>query len=289
MFYKKIFFSLLLITISPVFIVAMDVPLLTNYEKTIDPEEQDKLNKELFYACRDLYFTSNTAPKIVKELLAKKAQVNCVNENGLTPLGVAALNVLSDSIPLLQSLLDHNANIEGGILTPLMMASSRGNNTACKLLLDHGAQIENPNNPNIGPTALYLAIRKGRSSTCKLLLDYGAQIDSRDSAKETVLTFALRNYPATLHTLIPCALFNPYPQPFSNLKEFIKNGSLDPETTVAKIKAHHIECIQPLMLETMLLAKNKKTLDLLNPARLEQNFGDTIEQVIRERLEIANP
>ena len=260
---------------------AMDVPLLKDYEKTVSPEEQDKLNKELFNTVGPYIFDSKTTLITAQDLLTRKAQVNARNEHGFTPLGLAALG---GSANICQLLLDHNADIEAGIVTPLMIASRLGNDAACKLLLDRGAQIENPKNPDITP--LHMAIEKGRGSTCKLLLEYGARIDRKDCFNRTVLTFALYYHPSLLRILIPCALFNPFPQPFSNVKQFVQNGSLDPETTVEQIKKHHIECLMPLMTETMLLAKRRETLELLNPARIEQNFGDTIEQVIRERLGI---
>lgn len=263
---------------------AMDVPLLAGYEKTISPEEQDKLNQELFNTVGPYIFDTKATLVTAQDLLTKKAQVNVLDKHEFTPLGIAALG---GNAKICELLLDHNADIERGIVSPLMIASRKGNDAACKLLLDRGAQIENPKNPDITP--LEMAIEKGRGSTCKLLLEYGARIDRRDYFNRTVLTFALYYHPSLLRILIPCALFNPFPQPFSNIKQFVQNGSLDPETTVAQIKKHHIECLMPLMTETMLLAKRKETLELLNPARIEQNFGDTIEQVIRERLGIVKP
>lgn len=252
----------------------------------------------------------------VKSILTRGAQINAIDDDGLTPLAWAAMN---------------------------------GNEELCQLLLDHNAQTEIKGKNNFKP--LFVATCRGYSSIMKLLLDHGARIDARDAANQTVLAVSLRRYYA-LDTLLVFPIFNPFlseqqfqisrqriwtalcvfqrycpelPKDMRKLilcslpelekdmhnagafgifknttaaqtplvslpivRLLIKKGKLDPHKTALTIKAHHFECLRPLMLEAMLVAPNDELRTMLNPARLEENFGEAIEQNIKKRLELLS-
>ncbi|KAL8904858.1 MAG: hypothetical protein Q9171_006896 [Xanthocarpia ochracea] len=86
--------------------------------------------------------------------------------------------------------------------TGLSLAAVRGDNTAVKILLDHGA------NPEIrdfeGNTALNQAVRSAHLPTVQLLLDYGVDTNKRNAYGRTVLHQAChaKDDPALVRPLI---------------------------------------------------------------------------------------
>jgi hypothetical protein len=73
--------------------------------------------------------------------------------------------------------------------TPLMKASSWGDEKAVRYLLEHGAQINLRD--KLGRTALHLTIRPAHVETLKLLLEYGADIAIKDNEGNTPLHLAV--------------------------------------------------------------------------------------------------
>ncbi|KAF2227545.1 ankyrin repeat-containing domain protein, partial [Elsinoe ampelina] len=63
--------------------------------------------------------------------------------------------------------------------TPLMAASSRGNDSIVRLLLQRGADVHARNSD--GWTALTKAVYHGKLSTVMALVSYGAEIDPVDN------------------------------------------------------------------------------------------------------------
>ena len=74
-------------------------------------------------------------------------------------------------------MLEHGADVDtiGGWRknTPLSYAAEKGDTELCKLLLEHGAEV-NAEDKN-GKMPLHLAKEEGHTETCKLLLQYGAK------------------------------------------------------------------------------------------------------------------
>ncbi|XP_014406022.1 PREDICTED: ankyrin-2 [Myotis brandtii] len=84
---------------------------------------------------------------------------------------------------------------ENGI-TPLHVASKRGNTNMVKLLLDRGGQIDAKTRNGITP--LHVASKRGNTNMVKLLLDRGGQIDAKTRDGLTPL-FAAQNGLSPLH------------------------------------------------------------------------------------------
>ena len=83
---------------------------------------------------------------------------------------------------------DRGANIEakGEIdLTPLHLASRRGNQHIVKLLLDRGANIEAKDKDGRAPVHL-ASSNFGRQESVKLLFDWGANIEPMDTSSFTI-------------------------------------------------------------------------------------------------------
>ncbi len=129
------------------------------------------------------------------------------------PLHVAAsrsslsvLEVVLASHPSLDTV-----NQEG--MTPLHIAAFYGNVEAAKMLLDAGSDA-NAVCPKSRETALHIAVRSGHGTVVALLLDQGADIDAKNRAFETAMSIALQHkMHAIAQTLEQCgaARSNPLP------------------------------------------------------------------------------
>ena len=65
------------------------------------------------------------------------------------------------------------SNRSGGQLTrALVMAAAHGHTEVCRVLLDHGAEVDEADES--GHTALHLAAKHGHQFTCSLLVSRGA-------------------------------------------------------------------------------------------------------------------
>jgi len=111
-------------------------------------------------------------------LIRAGANAKAVNRFGMRPISLACTN---GSAPMLERLLNagENANV---IVTPdgdtaLMMAARTGKPDAIKVLLDHGAQV-NQTNPR-AQTALMWAVSEKNAAAAKLLIDRGADVNAK--------------------------------------------------------------------------------------------------------------
>jgi ankyrin repeat protein len=95
--------------------------------------------------------------KRIQSLISNGADVNSENEDGLTPLHVAAIH---------------------------------GRGTIVKLLIDHGADVNTKTED--GQTLLHHVAREGHVNVVKLLLDNGSDLSAKDNAERTPLNCALR-------------------------------------------------------------------------------------------------
>lgn len=143
-------------------------------------------------------FTGNTAlhlavewrkSRIILFLLEKGAGINLVNEEGLTPLQVAAM---IDNCEAISLLLQRSVQIEARSLsglTALQLAAQKKHWVAFDLLLIGGANINAWNHE--GETLLHEHARKTSSlSIVSRLLDHNANIEARTSQGYTPLQCA---------------------------------------------------------------------------------------------------
>ena len=137
---------------------------------------------DIFGACG-----SGTADQ-VREFIREGVNVNRKNDQGDTPLYIAARAGKADTVKLL---LDHGANIheknyDGD--TPICYAAGNCETDLVKLLLDHGANIHEKFVDGGSPLHhAAFAGRGGRSDTFKLLLDRGADLFSFNNEGKTAL------------------------------------------------------------------------------------------------------
>ena len=75
--------------------------------------------------------------------------------------------------------------------TPLHVASFKGKTPVARILLEHGANPDAPD--NLGATALHLASSSGKVTDVELLLEYGANSDVRDKKGWSLLHAAAFN------------------------------------------------------------------------------------------------
>ena len=143
-------------------------------------------------------------------LLERGADMEIRSNRGETALYMASSRGCVDIVrQLISHRTDPNAEFETfdiykGVVksTPLHGASYIGNTQVARILLEHGA---NPNAPdNSGATALHTASFSGKVAVVELLLEYGAHSDVRDKLGWTPLHEAAFN----LHLQVVVALLN---------------------------------------------------------------------------------
>lgn len=106
---------------------------------------------------------------------------------------------LSGNTELCQTLIDRGDDVNATRLDQkhnwvglLDLAAQNGYLDVCKILLDHGAEINKRNRLGLGFTPLDSAAHAGQLEVCQLLLDRGANIDYLDDKKETPLHLAAK-------------------------------------------------------------------------------------------------
>jgi uncharacterized protein len=132
-----------------------------------------------------------------RNLVAKGADVNQSNQNGLTALMVAASgSMLPDNVPAVKMLLDKNATIDAQDKrgeTALYHAIADGKQDAALVLLDAKA---NPNLKNVeGATPLFASVEYGRMPILKTLLERGGDFETADANGTTPLMRASEGTP----------------------------------------------------------------------------------------------
>ena len=175
--------------------------------------------------CLHIAITQNLNIEVIQELIRRGGDVNAVNNNCVSALGMACQMGQIDTIGLLiklgadinitdpdgntylhcgvqedyskeviQAILDHGVNVNTSNKTnetALMMSIRKINRNNINMLLKAGAD---PNIANTdGDTCLHLAVIKG---CCKEILqaivDHGANVDERNKSDETALMISIR-------------------------------------------------------------------------------------------------
>ncbi|VFV32588.1 ankyrin repeat domain-containing [Lynx pardinus] len=199
--------------------------LLEWTEEDLD-EVEDTVSAEDVDFCHPLCQCPKCAPaqKKLAKIPASGLGVNVTNQDGSSPLHVAALHGRADLVPLLlkrganagarnvnqavplhlacqkghfqvvKYLLDSNAkpnkkDISGN--TPLIYACSNGHHEVAALLLQHGASINVCNNK--GNTALHEAVIEKHVFVVELLLLHGASVQVLNKRQCTALDCAEQN------------------------------------------------------------------------------------------------
>jgi quinoprotein dehydrogenase-associated probable ABC transporter substrate-binding protein len=146
-------------------------------------------------------------------LVGKGADVNKPNEQGDTPLNVAALQRAPD---LVKFLLEHHAdpNMRGSDgMTPLLETVMQDDVGTLKVLATHGADLESRTSD--GATPLALAIAQNNLKAALALIDAGAPVNT----KSTKLG---------LTPLMVAAGREPYEVSISGQRHELENVTLDP-------------------------------------------------------------
>lgn len=128
----------------------------------------------------------------VKDLLARKADINWSCEDGLTPLIRATFE---ENTEVVKTLLEAKADLEKKTCygtTALMMATIRRRQETVQTLINAGANV-NFRDPD-GFTPFIMAIDAGDQEIAAMLLQAKADIYQANNCKKTALHIAAENY-----------------------------------------------------------------------------------------------
>lgn len=122
----------------------------------------------------------NGGVQVADTLLAAGADANATRPSGETVLMTAAK---TGNVALVRSLLARGADVGAGgthfrAQTPLMWAASEGHAEVVRVLLDAGAKVSARS--AFGTTALMLAARHGDVDTARALIDGGADVNAAE-------------------------------------------------------------------------------------------------------------
>lgn len=125
-------------------------------------------------------------------------EVNRINKEGYTPLGIAA-ELGNEQI--VQALLNAGADANfGGIVSPLHEAVLNDHVQIVELLLRNNADINAPDEE--GTTPLMMAVAGGRLELVEYLVDRGADVNRRNDYGDTVLDCAIAQNHQAVYTYL---------------------------------------------------------------------------------------
>jgi ankyrin repeat protein len=130
--------------------------------------------------------------ELVRQLLAARARVSAATRYNVTPLHLACVN---GNAAIIEQLVAAGADVNAPALdgqTALMTAALSGKPDAVRLLLTRGARV-NDVEPVRGQTALMWAASEGNTAAADVLLEGGAEINLKSAGGLTALLFAVRN------------------------------------------------------------------------------------------------
>lgn len=129
---------------------------------------------------------------VVRSALQSGTNVNIADENGRTPLMLAAFNGHTEVVRLL---IDAGAKVpvrDAVGRTALMYASTGPSADTVKLLIESGAKV-NAADSHERWTALMWAAAEGQRDVVRVLLEKGADPNLKDDDGDTAASFARRN------------------------------------------------------------------------------------------------
>jgi uncharacterized protein len=183
---------------------------------------------------------------LVRELLAKGADVNTAQVDGMTALHWAVNNDDAETAGLLvQSRANANATNRYGV-PPLSIACMNGNATLVRLLLDAGADA-NASLPG-GETVLMTAARVGSLEAVKALLARGANPNAQEQRDQTALMWAAAEGHATVvRALIEAGstMNATLPSGFTPLFFAVREGHIDVVRVLLEAGVNVNETLQP--------------------------------------------
>lgn len=144
----------------------------------------------------------------VAELLAAHPDTKTEVRNAKDE-SVLMLAALKGYLPLVQKLVDNDADVNKTGWTPLHYAASGGHAAIAQILLDHSAYID-AESPN-GTTPLMMAAMYGSPDVVKLLLAQGADRDLKNQLGMTALDFAKQGSRKDAIELLQSAVVLPAP------------------------------------------------------------------------------
>jgi uncharacterized protein len=183
---------------------------------------------------------------LVRELLAKGADVNAAQVDGMTALHWAVNNDDAEMAGLLvRSRANVNATNRYGV-PPLSTACTNGNAALVRLLLDAGANA-NASLPG-GETVLMTAARVGSLEAIKALLARGANPNAQERRDQTALMWAAAEGHATVvRALIEAGstINATLPSGFTPLFFAVREGHIDVVRVLLEAGVNVNETLQP--------------------------------------------
>ena len=183
---------------------------------------------------------------LVRELLAKSADVNAAQADGMTALHWAVNNDDAEMAGLLvKSRANVNATNRYGV-PPLSIACTNRNATLVRLLLDAGADA-NASLPG-GETVLMTAARVGSLEALKALLARGANPNAQERRDQTALMWAAAEGHATVvRALIEAGstINATLPSGFTPLFFAVREGHIDVVRVLLEAGANVNETMKP--------------------------------------------
>jgi quinoprotein dehydrogenase-associated probable ABC transporter substrate-binding protein len=139
-----------------------------------------------------MYAAWTDSDATVKRLVAKGAQLESGDADGLTALGIAAQNMKTHALAaLLEAGADVNRPVGKADYTPLMLAAMSGSVETAQALIKHGADVNAKNAGGITP--LMVVAANNAVHVGSLLLDAGADPAVRSQDGRTALMIAKAN------------------------------------------------------------------------------------------------
>mmetsp|Transcript_25912 Transcript_25912/g.45686 ORF Transcript_25912/g.45686 Transcript_25912/m.45686 type:complete len:878 (-) Transcript_25912:91-2724(-) len=164
-------------------------------DRGLDIDGRDKAGRSPLHWYIENSIENNFRTDAVLELLRLGAMVNAVDNQAQTPLHLACSKL---NEKLVRLLLDHGANINQQnahgntpLLVTCMYLSKSYHISIVQLLLDRGADITMRN--ATGQTVLHVGCTGRKDNFFELLLKHGADVNTRDSSGATALVLASRH------------------------------------------------------------------------------------------------
>ena len=161
------------------------IEILISYDVNINCKMKGGWTPLLLAVCYNRF-------ELVEKMIEKfKADPNLPNDDGKTPMHIAASNGYNEVLRILLKYdVDINCKMKGG-WTPLLLAVSNNRFGLVNEMIELGADPNLPNDD--GRTPVYIAASKGYSKIINILLKYGVDINCKMKGGWTPLLVAVSN------------------------------------------------------------------------------------------------